>query len=576
MKYENVERPLLDFLHNPMKQLDAMTAARPAIRWSTRLLYQVPCLRRLICAEQVAGLVLEKLLHGLRAARQSLPATLFEDHSVADQHLLERYIVEVEKYFSLVHVNIDPQALSPEQRQGLDQVRKAHTFAKLEYTCNRVAESLELREEHNLAILRNGRLWLSYYVSELYFLIAHGMMQAQLRGKVLYITPTLELQRRLKAYWLSEITEENTKFSDMRMLMDVAQVLQLRKYLPAPLKQQLINVVMDKCLSLHVDYVSPSMQADPQYGLMREVVYFAAHLELNAMLGRASTPVQEIRQHVSAATLDLINGCLQGRHATLDSANSFVELRGEQYQRGPVKLKYGVKKLIGQLLHKRFAGDLGKRFEVDYVLNYMRDLDDPRYAIHAGFKAETGAKVLGYDIDLVLQDLEEDLYYFIQVKYKVSELPVYFSEQCRLMANPAFRNGFDRQLAVLRENLGEPSIRQKLTQLGLGAAHASNSHFVLLHNLPFLNFYELDGIYFYEWNLLRNILRNGRVQYRNNDDIAERYVLNKARLHRPQEMVEAYFEDGQDAAQMEQAYQLYLRTHSVFAYDDLQFVCKVL
>jgi hypothetical protein len=98
----------------------------------------------------------------------------------------------------------------------------------------------------------------------------------------------------------------------------------------------------------------------------------------------------------------------------------------------------------------------------------------------------------------------------------------------------------------------------------------------LLHNLPLLNFYELDGIYFYEWNLLRNILRNGRVQYRNNDDIAERYVLNKARLHRPQEMVEAYFEDGQDAAQMEQAYQLYLRTHSVFAYDDLQFVCKVL
>lgn len=287
---------------------------------------------------------------------------------------------------------------------------------------------------------------------------------------------------------------------------------------------------------------------------------------------------------MSPATLGMINSSLSGQVPTLNSVSSFIEYKSSAYLRGALSFKYGLKKFVGQLLGKTgqcdkrrdFRGALGVGFETDYIINYIKGINDPRFKIFGEFKPGNKSMVRGYDIDLVLQDLEDDIYYFIQVKYRFSNIPTYLSEQCRLFLEPGFRKGFVKQLAVLRDNLVDDSIRQKLNDHGLANAHAHNSFFILLHNIPFLNFYELDGIFFYEWNLLRNILRDGRVQFRKDQELTEQYVLSKPRLHQPGELINSYLKHSQNGVQLVDNYDIYCRASAQFEYNDLNVICKLI
>lgn len=581
MIYEDVDPQLLAFLQQPMSITTDVPPAGERLTWRTRILYTVPALRRWIGPRQVQSLLWEKLRHKLAQAGQTLPQQVFEDHVPLNHDTLYRFTDALGQYFK---IEFTPAITSPSHSAMLADFSRNYAWAALEYTCNRIAESLQLRAVHNLSILTNANLWLCYYLSEIYFLIAHGLLTARLAGNRLHVVPTAKLQRRLKGYWLAEITEANSKTSDTLTFSEMASLFQKQGRLPPAMRELLIDQTLDKCLSIHANYVSAAMLRHPKYQYMREIVDFAIHLELRAMCGQRSTDEAYLRSLVSPATVDMINSALAGRVPTLDSASSFIEYKGGAYVRGALNFKYGVRKFVRHLLGKvttqgktaDFGQLLGAGFEQDYVLNYIRDLNDPRFKVYGKFEPGNHAKIKGYDIDLVIQDVAEDVYYFIQVKYQLSEIPTYLSEQCQLFLNANFRTGFVRQLAVLRDNLSDESIRQKLSQHGLAGAHADNSHFVLLHNMPFLNFYELEGIFFYEWNLLRNILRDGRVQVRKDKNIHEERVLSRPRMHRPQEMIDAYFNHSEGGQMMTEHYAVYCRANARFVFDGLDVTCKLL
>ncbi|HGE2280206.1 hypothetical protein [Pseudomonas aeruginosa] len=574
--YENVDPQLLRFLLNPMGNLESMQKTRPKPSLKSRLLYRIPKFRHFISEEQVGRLLLERIVQNLALVKEALPRTLFEERTPLDENTIETYLGALNSYFSIIYIDADHGSPSTELHDQLEPPRKHQLFTKFEYTNNRISESLKLRAEHNLAIVKNKDLWLNYYLAEAYFLIANGLMIAHLSGNTLCISPSEKFSQRLKAYWLAEISEESTKLSDMNTMLIFLPEFERNRILPAQAEEFLINNLMDKCLSIHADYVPTKMLSNPQYQLLRELVCFSLYLELATMLRKPAVSVEQMRCYVSPATLAMIDNSLQGKSPTLDCVSSFVERIGNDYHRGPVKLKYGLKKLIKQVLHKDFSSQLGVFFEKDYIMNYLQKLRDPRFVLHKGFKAENNAAIDGYDIDFVLQDIEENLYYFVQVKYKAFDLPIYFYEQCRLMGDENFRKGFDRQLLRLKHNMTEPSIRQKLNGLGLNSAQAENSHFILLHNVPFLNFHEVDGVFFYEWNLFRNLLQNGLVHYTNGYNFTQKNLLDKPRLHRPDEIVQAFFDQGPHAGEMSLAYQLFERTYARFSYDDLDVLCKTM
>jgi hypothetical protein len=289
MVYEDVDPQLLAFMHDPLATLDALHTQGKRPSWLTRMLYKVPALRRFICSDQVQWLVLDMLRAGLAQAKKTMPQHLFEDSVALNEQTMNRFTDQLSKYFR-IGISLDENEVTSSERLAmLNAFIQVNTWAKLEYTCNRVAENLQLRPEHNLAILSNTNLWLSYYLSEVYFLMAHGLMSARLEGRTLFIIPTAKLQRRLKGHWLAEICEANSKISDMRTMLDMALLLQRLGRLPPSARELLTTYVLDKCLSIHANYISADVASHPQYQYLREVVYFAAHLELRVLLGERTT-----------------------------------------------------------------------------------------------------------------------------------------------------------------------------------------------------------------------------------------------------------------------------------------------
>ncbi|KAA8709532.1 hypothetical protein [Pseudomonas cannabina] len=183
MIYENVDPSLIDFLHNPMIALDQPIKKPRPVTWQTRLLYRVPALRRLISAEQVQGLIIEKLHAGLVRCRKELPHFIFEDGVSLNQHNMHRFTDSLREYFNISIALNSSDGDSDARKVFIYSFIQSYTWARLGYTCNRIAESLQLRAVHNLSILGNSRLWTTYYLSEQYVLIAQGLMTARLRRR---------------------------------------------------------------------------------------------------------------------------------------------------------------------------------------------------------------------------------------------------------------------------------------------------------------------------------------------------------------------------------------------------------
>ena len=223
-----------------------------------------------------------------------------------------------------------------------------------------------------------------------------------------------------------------------------------------------------------------------------------------------------------------------------------------------------------------FPGELGDIFDKNYIYNYLSDLKNKDLTVYTDFKADTGAKIKGYDIDIIIKDNRSLQFYFIQVKYLLSALPKFLVERINTFGRNPIKKGFDPQLLNLKNNFNDPSIREKLRNNGLENATLENSHFILLHNLPFLNFYESQGILFYEWNLLRNILQNGKIYWVGDKGCGASSSDEKFELHEPMKIMESYFTDQKYRGALSKQFNLYQSSLLSIKTDGVSIECPLL
>jgi len=314
MLYESRDPMLLRFAINPAAEVKGMRETSTALsRWS-RFLYRIPLFRGWISKQQVECLLLTKVLDGLESSIDTLPEYLFEEARPVDKNAVGIYLERLSDYLSVGYGCEEGSPVAEWSREELMDLASTQLFAKFEYTNNRVAESLKLRPEHNLAIVSHKELWLAYYLSEVYCLVANGVMEVSLSRRGLLIKPSEDFSLRIKAYWLAQVSEENTTLSDMKMMAMALERFRVAKVLPPVLENLMLKMLMDKCLSIHADYVPAAMAADPQYQLLREIVCFALYLELNAKAGQPHVSVAQMRSYVSPATLSVIDAGLRGSY----------------------------------------------------------------------------------------------------------------------------------------------------------------------------------------------------------------------------------------------------------------------
>lgn len=579
MLYGPVDKALLDFLHHPLQNSIYLESIKQPSR-ILQLVARIPLLCNMLSSRQIFRLLAFKLRLEIASLKIDLDQCLSADPRPPCMDDYRRFLDTLKGYF-----NIDlplPPANAPEQ--AFEQRRQhieSHLLAKLGYTCNRITENLQLPSSYNLSTLRHSRLWLAYYLSETLFLMAQGLIDGRMRTGCLVLRFSPQLERSLKSYWLSETSEFHSKYADLRQLQSMQQVLAQQGRLPPPLADLLVDQLLDKCLSIHAEYIQGDLKNSPLYQYLREIVYIAGHIEIRALGGQRRTHYSEFAGQVSLATLDLMASALGGPDpAPFNSPQSFIQIENGFYLRGALDLKYGLKKVVGHLLLKKknpgsqrdFGQTLGNNFERDYIVQYIRALESRRFKLHDELKAGNHAQIKGYDVDFVLHDQEYDCYYFIQVKYRLSDQPTYLSEQYHLLFREEFHRGYAKQLLILKQHLDHDSIRKKLAQNGLSGAQRHNSHFILLHNLPFLNFHQAQGVCFYEWNLFRNLLKNGLHSIIGPNGTTEETLLGDEQLWQPERIVEAHFQDTPSGRHNRFNYNCYRASKVHYQFADLKVV----
>lgn len=573
MLFDQVDTALLHFLQNPIRNIDYLDKKCADPSWYVRTAHRIPLIRKLLTNEQLKSLIGHQLLKNLRQIKRSAKETLKPHPELTGKNNIDLFMSTLNQYFNIEICSTLLKTAPPEFYTSIDLYRKQALFGKLEYNCNRATENLELDESYIYSILKNPELWKTYYLSETYFLLTLDLMQASYSGDEILIKPTPKLQSSLRQRWLAETSEFHSIISDLVLLNHYREIIDQGKFLSFSDRDALTDYFLDKCLSIHVGFLSPALKNNSRYHYLRDIVFVAAFLEIRALQGHSRTHYAAFSGYINPASLSYMNSALSSEDLPkVDSAQSFIAVQGSEYIHGPLKLKYGLKKLVGLLLGNikdpKNPHDVkslfGNNFEQEHMIDYIRSINGNRYIVHPGFKAGTNAKIKKYDIDLVIEDSHHNTFYFIQAKYRLSDQPTFLSEQYEVMQKDDFHKGYALQLLSLKNNLADKSIRDKLNGLRLSAATEKNSHFILLHNMPFLNFHQIHGIYFYEWNLFRNLLKNGKIHVNQNLQIKEEYTLTDEQLCEPDRIVDAYFGESASGRQNTINYLLYLKTQVTY------------
>ncbi|MGF6209133.1 hypothetical protein [Pseudomonas frederiksbergensis] len=585
MLFGRTDTPLLHFLKNPMRNIDYLENHCQKPSWKTRWLQHIPWVRNFLTSKQIKGLVAHQLSQHLREIEKSHNSHLYPDPLPPTQENLKRFMSVLSQYFTVDITSSFVRSLPDNLRDKLPSYLENALFTKLEYTCNRITENFELDESYNYSILSYQKLWLAYYMSEIYFFLTQGLMQAKFHRGELLIEPTSALQKSLRSRWLAEVSEFHSVTTDLHFLHEIGSSLARGNTLALDEKEMLTDYVLDKCLSIHVSYLSHKLRNNSRYQYLRDIVFVATYLEMRALHGERKTHYAAFSSYINPASLSLMNSTLTTAHLPkADSAQSFIEVRENYYIRGALNFKYGLKKLTGALLGNEkdpknphdVKGLIGKNFEREHMFDYVKNIQGTRFKVHPGLEPGNNAKIKGYDIDLVIEDTTYDTYYFIQAKYRLSDQPTFLSEQYEVMQRNDFHKGYATQLLILKNNIDDESIRKKLDGRGLSEARKNNSHFILLHNLPFLNFHESHGVFFYEWNLFRNLLKNGKVAISNPDNFNEEHMLTDEQLCEPERIVDAYFGKSPSGQHNIFNYALYRNTQAVYQIGRLKFRCDLI
>ncbi|MCU5774787.1 hypothetical protein N5923_21455 [Erwiniaceae bacterium BAC15a-03b] len=588
MIYQHIDRELFEFISNPIKNRCYLTERPASLSIAARILYNVPFLRKFINDKDAMAIFERRYAAYLTEASAATQSLAPGHHDVRDEKYISVIMNNFTRFFKIGVLFANDDDFSQADKKLANGHITANLLTKLEYHCNRITEAFDLSDDYLHSISANEKLWISFFLSEVYLLLKCNIFTLNLNGNDIFIESGEEFKQKVRGYWISEILEANSKTSDIKAFIDLASALTRRKTLPADLANASIDYILDKVFSINPNYITPAVSANEKYQFLREVIFFSLILECNFLSGSHAVDRQYFlnSKHIRDKSLQFIEQhLLPASDARLNNEGGFICQSGDSgYKRAGLSFKYGLRKFCGMLLQaqqdnlkgKDFKGELGDFFEVDYILNYLKKLNYFGYTPHAGFKSTNKSEIKGYDVDIVLHDSRNDIYYFIQVKYRFSALPTYFSEQFMFFNEDSFKKGYVNQLITLKDNFSHQSIRNQLRSRGLAAATLENSHFILLHNIPFLNFYEHQGVYFYEWNLLRNILQDGKIHWRKGDEMGNETTSNTLQLHKPEEIIDAFLNNSINGQQLQQQFELFKNSKCLFRFGKENVRCQML
>lgn len=123
------------------------------------------------------------------------------------------------------------------------------------------------------------------------------------------------------------------------------------------------------------------------------------------------------------------------------------------------------------------------------------------------------------DVDFILRDQEQGHYYFVQVKHALLGEMAFLQSVIKSIQGDIGKGL--RQICDAKRLLENGLLDATLKARGINDATLENSTFVLLHNIPQLDFqYSSQGVSLYDWATFRNLLKDAECRYGRTDSIS--------------------------------------------------------
>lgn len=440
------------------------------------------------------------------------------------------------------------------------------------YFTNLICETIRIHSNCDIDVSNSPCLIKLFAIAEIYTLWKLGILDARPSRNHIYLTINSAYLSDHKRYWFSEYIERKSEISLISEKVQLNKFTRTDKKINPYLLYALVDQTLDKEFSIHKDFISNDLRTSKEYKLIKNIVALATLIDA-ATLESQSIKVDKgwVRRQMifDEEFLEYFDQQTAGTENKLGEALGFIFSNEHSYFRGTLGFKYGIRKIIGKMLHNHpnksfdISHILGEVFETNHILKRLKQFDKFGYTAYPGFKPKSKKSKIKYDIDIVIHDTERNIYFFVQVAYKKSLMPVYFSERVRESNRPGkgnIRYKIDQQLINLKEHFNHESVRNKIKDKPYSGANWENSYFMLLSNLSHLNFYKQDEILFYEWNTLRNLIQNGKVLAVSNETIREKFVGGQLPLHDPDAIVDNYVKSGLFEENTDLLLSLYLNT----------------
>jgi hypothetical protein len=575
MKYYTIPKEDLIFMEDPFSLNNENQNFQPLIKHKTLLfLSKIPLIKQFLYLKYpkqlFESLVFLYIVKNKKCIKEIYP----QENSIYKKisHDLHKHIIQ--------HNHTNLETLTKHFRIGfLDKTLVScdnDIWNKIDYNCNRITESLKVKHAYNYSILDNEKLWNSFYLSELYVLLKHKFVDVKFFGNNLLINSTKKLDVSLKGMWVSEYLEFLSATNDCLLAKSMSFNNTDER------NNDIIDSLLIKVFSIHPEYLESNILERDMYIVLRELIFIASILESNLLTDKNYLPIVDFvnSDFIRNSTVDLVVKILR-KVTKRNNYKQYIKIDDDFFVRGGYSFKYGLRTLFKKIIRDRrhidkdFEKDLGKLFE-QYVINYTKTNLKGRFEVFPKFEPSLNAQVRGYDIDMVLFDKIFNEYYFIQAKFNVFNLPIFYSERCHFFQTGKFSKGYNKQLLFLKQNLHEPSIRQKLSHFKLAGATNENSYFILLHNQPYLNFYEHQGILFYEWNLFKNILENCKVRFISNKKNIEKSMSTEVPIYKTELILDSYLNNLKINNEVNKGYQEYEQSSCYFKLVDYYVNCKLI
>lgn len=407
---------------------------------------------------------------------------------------------------------------------GKEQIIDNYKFIENDYR-ERIKEDLvknNLPSWDKLSYQSLVNFYAFYSFSEFVFYVLLGVIENYGNGKYKI---NEEYLNSYKMVWFSRYFTQQSHFSDLIFRKEISGLVTSRN---SDLFQDFIDVVLDKYISFHPDYIEFLDSNDSQnFSDMRSLVEIVSFLSFQHGIEQRSVEdihsqrviIDKYKLHEFGFSEDEIKFLFKimddlGVH---EHDRMATELDDGLIKINDVNLKFAIKTVSSGYLTS--MKKMGKWFESKYILKYLKDkLSSDRFVVTDGINDPKEK----YDADIIIYDKISNLIYFCQIKHRITTIHPFFrdefEEYCR---NKALNHGVE-QLCSLRSKILTSKVRERLvSRFGkkiIGKLDMErNCRFVLLHSIENLDMCTKNGISMYEWNTFRNLLQ-GRISYFKNKD----------------------------------------------------------